>query len=882
MEDSLKSLTSNEIRESFLRYFEEKGHTRVKSASIIPETDPTLLFVNAGMVPFKNVFLGLEKKPYKRATSCQKVFRVSGKHNDLDNVGYTPRHHTFFEMLGNFSFGDYFKKEAIEFAWEYLTDVLKIPEEKLLVSVFEEDDQAYEIWNKVIGLPEEKIYRLGAEDNFWSMGETGPCGPSSEIYYDRGEKFGNPELGSPEDNRYLEIWNLVFMQYNRDETGKLTPLPHPNIDTGMGLERIASVLQGVSSNYETDLFLPVIRFAEDISGKEYNPAEPQSRETVAMRVIADHLRAITFLISDGVLPANEGRGYVLRRILRRALRYGKELGIERPFLFEGVDVVVEMMKEPYPELVGNRGFIKGIVKAEEERFIKTLRRGMDILYEIIEKAKKEGRHHITGKEVFTLYDTYGFPVDLVEDIARDNNFGVDIAEYYKLLEEQRERARASWKSQAKEVKKIYLEAKNNLPENQFVGYEKLEVEDSKILEIIKDETFVEVLHEGETGEIILDITPFYPEKGGQVGDKGVLEGEGFLFEVLDTQSPVEGIIVHKGKVIYGSIHKGKTVHAKVDKEKRYSTMRHHTATHLLHAALRNILGDHVKQAGSLVHPDYLRFDFTHFEGLSEEEIKRIEEVVNEEIMKNEPVICKEMPIDEALKSGAIAIFEEKYGDVVRVISAGISTELCGGTHVSRTGDIGYFKIISETAVSSGTRRIEAVAGKKAVEKALKEHFLVKEIMKSLTAKEDQILDKIETLKLKVKELERELESIKKKAIVERITDILKVVDKGEYKVAYGKVENLAPNELRDLADVARAKLGKSVVLLASVDKEKGKVNLIAAVSKDLTDRVKAGEIIKQVAPVLGGKGGGRPDMAQGGGTEISKLEEAFKKFTEIV
>ncbi len=878
----MKSLTGNEIRESFLSFFEKKGHTRVKSASIIPETDPTLLFVNAGMVPFKNVFLGVEKRPYKRATSCQKVFRVSGKHNDLDNVGYTPRHHTFFEMLGNFSFGDYFKEEAIQFAWEYLTKVLQIPEERLLVSVFEEDDEAYRIWNKVIGLPEEKIHRLGVEDNFWSMGETGPCGPCSEIYYDRGEKFGNPQLGSPEDNRYLEVWNLVFMQYNRDETGKLTPLPHPNIDTGMGLERIASVLQGVSSNYETDLFMPVIQFAEEVSGREYNPENPKSKNTVAMRVIADHLRAITFLISDGVFPSNEGRGYVLRRILRRALRYGKELGIERPFLFEGVDVVVDMMKDAYPELIGNRGFIKGLVKAEEERFIKTLKRGMDILYEIIEKAKKEGRHHITGKEVFMLYDTYGFPVDLVEDIARDNNFGVDIGEYYKLLEEQRERARASWKSQAKEVKKIYIELKNTLPENTFVGYEKFEVEDSKILAVIKDEHPVNILREGETGEIILDTTPFYPEKGGQVGDTGFIEGDGFLFEVLDTQTPVEGIIVHKGKVVHGTVKKGSVVHCKIDIERRKSIMRHHTATHLLHAALRNLLGEHVKQAGSLVHPDYLRFDFTHFEALSDEEIKRIEELVNQEIMANHPVVCREMSIDEALKQGAVAIFEEKYGDVVRVISAGISMELCGGTHVSRTGDIGYFKIISETAVASGTRRIEAVAGMKAVEHSIKEHFLIKEIGKTLTAKEDQILDRIESMKLKLKELEREIEKIKKKSVVDRITQILNVKEKDGYKVAYGNVENLQPNELRDLADVARAKLGKSVVMLASIDREKGKVNLIVAVSKELTDRIKAGEIIKDVAQILGGKGGGRPDMAQGGGTKVEKLEEAFRRFTEIV
>ncbi|RMD47583.1 MAG: alanine--tRNA ligase, partial [Aquificota bacterium] len=836
----MKSLNSDEIRKSFLKYFEGKGHQIVKSASIIPETDPTLLFVNAGMVPFKNVFLGLEKRPYKKAASCQKVFRVSGKHNDLDNVGYTPRHHTFFEMLGNFSFGDYFKKEAIEYAWEYLTKILEIPEEKLHVSVFEEDEQAYDIWKNYIGIPEEKIHKLGVEDNFWSMGETGPCGPCSEIYYDRGEEYGNPEFGSNEDNRYLEIWNLVFMQYNRDENGNLTPLPHPNIDTGMGLERIASVLQGAKSNYETDLFLPIIQWAENISDKKYNSENPRDMNTIAMRVIADHLRAITFLISDGVFPSNEGRGYVLRRILRRALRYGKELGIERPFLFEGVDVVIDIMKDTYPELIGNKNFIKNLVKSEEERFIKTLKRGMEKLYEIIEKAKKEERKHITGKEIFTLYDTYGFPVDLIEDIARDNEFGVDIAEYYKYLEKQRERARQNWKSQAKEVKKVYLDLKNKLPSNEFLGYEHLELDDSKVLAITKNDAEVNEIKEGEEGEIILDRTPFYPEKGGQVGDKGVIETEGSLFEVYDTQTPVEGIIIHKGKVLYGSLKIGDVVAAKVDKEKRQDTMRHHTATHLLHAALRNVLGDHVKQAGSLVSPDILRFDFTHFESLSDEEIEKIEKVVNEEIMKNEPVICKEMLYDEAIKTGAMAIFDEKYGDVVRVISAGISTELCGGTHVSRTGDIGYFKIISEYAVASGTRRIEALAGRKAVEKGLKEHFLIKDISQKLTANENEIIQKIEILQKKLKEKEKELESIKKKSIVEKITELLNIKDKNNYKIAYGKLENLSPNELRDLADVARAKLGNSVVLLATVDKEKGKVNFIVAVSKDLTEKIKAG------------------------------------------
>ncbi|RUM58411.1 MAG: alanine--tRNA ligase [Persephonella sp.] len=877
----MRKLSSNEIRESFLNFFKDKGHEIVKSASLIPETDKTLLFTNAGMVPFKNVFLGLEKRPYKRAASCQKVFRVSGKHNDLENVGYTPRHHTFFEMLGNFSFGDYFKREAIEYAWEYLTKVLEIPEERLHVSVFKEDEEAYKIWRDIIGLPEEKIHRLGEEDNFWSMGNTGPCGPSSEIYFDRGEQFGNPEFASEEDNRYLEIWNLVFMQYNRDEKGNLTPLPNPNIDTGMGLERIASVLQGVNSNFETDLFLPIIDFIEDISGKDYNPEKLDEKETVAFRVIADHLRAITFLISDGVLPSNEGRGYVLRRILRRALRYGKELGIEKPFLFEGVDVVIDIMKDAYPELLGNRGFIKGLVKSEEERFIKTLKRGMELVYQIIESAKKEGRSQITGEEVFRLYDTYGFPVDLILDIAKDEGFSVDIAGFQKNLDIQRERARKNWKGQAKEVKPIYIELKNKLSETEFLGYQKYEVEDSKVISAIKNDKEVNELKEGEIGEVILDKTPFYPEKGGQVGDTGIIEGKGFLAEVLDTQMPIDNLIVHKVKILFGSLKVGETVFAKIDVERRKDIMRHHTATHLLHSALRDILGEHVKQAGSLVHPDYLRFDFTHFEALSEEEIKRVEELVNNEIMKNEEVVCEELSYDEAIKSGAIAIFEEKYGDKVRVITAGISKELCGGTHVNRTGDIGYFKIISETAISSGTRRIEAVAGRKAVEVGQREHFLLEDIKRALASKEDEILDKIEILKEKLKEAEREIKRLKQKNLVNRITDILNVEDTREYKIAYGKVEELKPNELRDLVDVAKSKLGKAVVLIASIDKEKGKVNLVVGVDKSLTYKLKAGNIVKEVAQILGGKGGGKPDMAQGGGTDINKLKDAFKKFVEI-
>ncbi|WP_297887838.1 alanine--tRNA ligase [Sulfurihydrogenibium sp.] len=874
----MEFMTADEIRQSFLKYFESKGHTVVKSSSIIPENDPTLLFVNAGMVPFKNVFLGLEERPYKRAVSCQKVFRVSGKHNDLENVGYTPRHHTFFEMLGNFSFGDYFKKEAIEFAWEYLTKHLKIPEEKLLVSVFEEDDEAFEIWNKVIGLDESKIKRMGYKDNFWSMGDTGPCGPSSEIYYDRGERFGNPEFGSDEDFRYLEIWNLVFMQYNRDENGVLHPLPNPSIDTGMGLERIASVIQQVDSNYDTDLFKPIIKFAEDVSGKVYGQNE---KDDVAMRVIADHLRAITFLISDGVLPSNEGRGYVLRRILRRALRYGKNLGIDKPFLYEGVDVVIEKMKNPYPELVPNRNYIKKITKSEEEKFIKTLRRSMDILYQMIDNAKKEGRKTLSGEEAFKLYDTYGFPVDLLQDVLRDEGMNFNIKEFEELLQQQKERARKAFKTQTKEIKPIYLQLKSKLPENEFVGYHTLTTESSKILAIIKGNEILNQAKEGEEVEIILDITPFYPEKGGQIGDRGIIEGENFLFDVIDTQTPTEGIIVHKGKVLFGTVKEGDLVRAKVDKERRENIMRHHTATHLLHAALRNILGDHVKQAGSLVSDEYLRFDFTHFESLTDEEIKMVEELVNREIMKNEEVVCEEMEYDKALTSGAMAIFEEKYGDVVRVISAGISKELCGGTHVKRTGDIGYFKILSEYAISSGTRRIEAVAGIKAVEEGLKEHFLLKDIARVLTVKEDQLLDRILKLQNQLKEKEKEIEILKKKSAIEKLNQTLNITEKEDFKVAYGEIENISSNELREIADNIKQKLGKSVILLVSKDKEKGKVNLIVMVSKDLTDRYKAGDIVKKLAPIVEGSGGGKPDFAQGGGTNLQKVSQLIEEFKKL-
>jgi alanyl-tRNA synthetase len=693
-------MSGNEIRELFLSFFESKGHTRVKSASLVPESDPTLLFTNAGMVPFKNVFLGLEKRPYKRAVSCQKCLRVSGKHNDLESVGYTSRHHTFFEMLGNFSFGDYFKREAILYAWEFVTEYLKLPKERLYVSVFRDDEEAYRIWNEEVGLPSERIWRLGEEDNFWQMGDTGPCGPSSEIYVDRGEEYG--------EERFLEIWNLVFMQYNRDEKGNLTPLPNPNIDTGMGLERIASVLQGTKTNFEIDLIKPLIDFGQEISGKTYGE---NFEDTVAMRVIADHLRALTFAISDGVLPSNTARGYVIRRILRRALRFGYKLGIREPFLYKGVDVVVEVMKDAYPELLQTRAFVKGVVKAEEERFLHTFKNSMPVVEEFINTALEEGRHFLKGEEVFKLYDTYGFPLDLLEEIAKEKGLSLDMEGFEKEMEIQRERARQNFKIQTKEVQPIYQHLKNIGRTSTFVGYEQY-VSQSKVIALLKNGELVSELKEGEEGEVFLDITPFYAERGGQIGDTGTIESVDGLFVVDDTQSPVDGVISHKGKVVKGTIKVGDQVIASIDRERREDIKRNHTATHLLHSALRLVLGEHVRQAGSLVADKYLRFDFTHFQALSVDELKRVEELVNEQIRKNEPVIVEEKDYREAIKEGAIAIFEEKYGERVRVLSVGdFSKELCGGTHVSRTGEIGYFKIISESSIGAGLRRIVAKNGK---------------------------------------------------------------------------------------------------------------------------------------------------------------------------
>ncbi len=862
--------TTDQIRELFLSFFESKGHTRVKSAPLVPENDPSLLFVNAGMVPFKNVFLGVEKRPYKRATSCQKCLRVSGKHNDLEQVGLTSRHHTFFEMLGNFSFGDYFKEEAIKFGWEFVTEKLKLPKEKIYVSVYHEDEEAYKIWRDKIGVPEERIWKLGEEDNFWQMGDTGPCGPSSEIYIDRGEEYEG-------DERYLEIWNLVFIQYNRDKDGKLTPLPKPSIDTGMGLERIASVLQNTKTNYEIDIIYPLIEFGEEVSGKSYG----ETYETdVALRVIADHLRALTFAISDGVLPSNEGRGYVIRRILRRAQRFGYKLGIEKPFLYKGIDLVVELMSGHYPELKLSREFVRGIVKGEEERFIKTLRAGMDMLEEIISEVKSSGKKTLSGEQVFKAYDTFGFPLDLIEETAKEKGLSIDIEGFRKELEKQRERARKHFKSFAKEVSPVYQHLKELGKVSEFVGYEHLEFE-SEVVALVRKGEVASELGEGQEGEVILRATPFYAERGGQVGDTGIIETDRALFKVNDTKMPAEGVIVHMGTVNSGTLRVGDIVHARVDRERREDIMRNHTATHLLHAALRSVLGEHVRQAGSLVGDTYLRFDFTHFSQLSKEELSQIEELVNYEIRKNHAVSVNEMGYDEAIKSGAVAIFEEKYGDRVRVISAGeFSRELCGGTHVKRTGDIGYFKIVSESSVGAGVRRIVAKTGRWAVKEAIEEHFLLEEVKGVLNAKPEEVLEKITHLQDNLKEKEKEIQKLRQELINKEIKELVASEELNGFKFYYGLLENLQPNELRNTADTLRNKESNAIVFTASQSGDK--LNFVIAVSKSISDKISAKELVEVIKPVIKGGGGGREDMVQGGGSNPDRFREAVAKLKERI
>jgi len=884
-------MTGNEIRKKFLDYFKERGHTIVKSSSLIPSADPTLLFTNAGMVQFKDVFLGKEKRDYKRAVSSQKCVRAGGKHNDLEVVGRTARHHTFFEMLGNFSFGDYFKEGAIEYGWEFMTEVVKLPKEKLWITVYKDDDEAFKIWNEKIGIPVNKIVRLGEKDNFWSMGDTGPCGPCSEIHIDQGEGIG---CGRPECNvecdcdRFMEVWNLVFMQYNRDAKGVLTPLPNPSIDTGMGLERLSAVAQKVKSNYDSDLLRPIITYTEGLFEKEYGK---DSNMDISFRVIADHSRSMTFLIGDGVMPSNEGRGYVLRRIIRRASRHGRMLGKSEPFLFKTSDVVIDLMKDTYPELLDRREYISKVISTEEERFSNTLDFGMKMLNDMVESLKAKRERLIAGEDAFKLYDTYGFPLDLTEDIARDSGLAVDSAGFNRAMEVQKERARASWKGSGEEgIKSIYRDIAHKIKGTQslskpqrdmFIGYDTLESEGT-VLSLIKGNDMVKSASEGEQVEIVFDKTPFYGESGGQVGDTGKIWNDDVHIDVTDTKKPLQNLIIHNCIVKKGNIKVGDVITISVSNEKRRATALNHSATHLLHTALRDVLGDHVKQAGSLVAPDRLRFDYTHFSAPALKELHRVEEIVNQKIRENYPVETSVTGLEEAIKKGATALFGEKYGEEVRIVKMGdYSMELCGGTHVRATGDIGLFKIVHEGSVASGIRRIEALTGEGAYKYVRQEEDSLLEIREVLKSPPQEEMTKLKKIMDRNKELERELQKQKEKITKDMSGDtVSEIKDIKGINVISKNLGNFDIKDLRTFVDSTKVRIKSGVVVVGAVTD--GKVSLVAGVTKDLISKLNAGEIIKQTAVIVDGSGGGRADMAQAGGKNPSKLGEALEKVYEIV
>ena len=877
-------MTGSEIRENFLRFFAGKGHVRVESSSLVPKDDPTLLFTNAGMVQFKNSFLGLEDRGYHRAATSQKCLRAGGKHNDLENVGVTARHHTFFEMLGNFSFGDYFKKETIAWAWEYLTGVMGLPKEKFWITIYQDDDEAFRIWHDGMGIPAERIVRMGEKSNFWMMGETGPCGPCSEILYDQGEGTG---CGKPacsvecECDRHLEIWNLVFTQFDRDASGKLTPLPKPNIDTGMGLERLTAVIQGVTSNYDSDLFTGIIRFIEKISSRTYKQDE---EDDISIRVIADHSRAVTFLIGDGVLPSNEGRGYVLRRILRRAARHGKLLGLNRPFLHEVAAVVIDQMKGAYPDLVERASFIRKVVESEEERFIETLDAGLKILQEEVAALKEAGRHIIPGDIVFKLYDTFGFPTDLTADIVRKDSLSLDMDGFEKAMSAQREKARESWKGSGQEaVSEVYHRLSIEGIATEFVGYEGVKEGTSKVTVLLTKGRAVEEIGEGDEAEIIVERTSFYGETGGQVGDTGVIAGdEGALFEVADTRRPLENLITHIGKLKSGRLRKGDLVSLAVDDETRRATEANHSGTHILQAALKAVLGEHVKQSGSLVNAERLRFDFTHFSKIEEEELARVESEANRMIRANVSVSTVVLPLAEAVKTGATAVFDEKYGETVRVVGMGeFSRELCGGTHVQRTGAIGFLKIVHESSVAAGVRRIEALTGRGAVAHVRR---LEDELRNAASLLKAGLLETAERTGKVLRcqhELEREIDALKGKLAARDSSDLMSRVRQiNGINVLATVVEASDVKTLRDFGDKLRDRLRSGVILLGS--RADGKAMLLCLVTKDLTDRYHAGKIIQSIAPLVGGSGGGRPDMAQAGGQRPEHLEEAIERLRDLL
>ncbi|PYM52574.1 MAG: alanine--tRNA ligase [Candidatus Rokuibacteriota bacterium] len=892
-------MTGSAIREKFMAYFEENGHTRVRSSPLVPGADPTLLFTNAGMVQFKAVFLGEERRDYVRATTCQKCVRAGGKHNDLENVGRTARHHTFFEMLGNFSFGDYFKAEAIAFAWEFLTRDLGLDRRRLAATVFTDDDDAFGLWKKVAGFTDDRVLRLGEEDNFWAMGDTGPCGPCSEVHFHQGDHLPCPEeaagrscLGPAcECDRWLEIWNLVFMQFNRDASGVMRPLPRPSIDTGMGLERVAAVMQGKTSDYDTDLFAPLIERIAALSGKVYRARQEHD---VSMQVIADHARATTFLIADGVTPSNEWRGYVLRRIMRRAMRHGRLLGLTEPFLWRTVDWVVGLMRDAYPELATERPRVEQTVKTEEERFAETLDTGMRLIEEYDEAQRRTASPGVTslsGNFLFKLYDTYGFPRDLAEEIFRDKGWLVTDATqaaYEAEMEAQRERARAGaafGPGADAEAAAIYARLAAELPRVEFVGYDTLAAP-ARILAIVEAGggglRRVREATAGAEVEMILDRTPAYAESGGQIGDTGTIAGRAGRGQLLDTYYRGSKLIVHRVRVVRGEFHENEDVAVSVETPRRQRLRQHHTGTHLLHSALRRVLGPHVAQAGSLVAPDHLRFDFSHGAQVKDREIVQIEELVNEQVQANVEVARMEMDLDEALRMGALALFGEKYGDRVRVVKIGdFSTELCGGTHLERTGELGLVKVTTEGAVASGVRRIEAVAGSAALETVARKEAALREAAEILKIAPLEVPKRLAKLLEEQRLLEKQLAAFEVKLARSRAEELVRAARQvNGVAVVTGRIDGLDADGLRAVADTLRDRLGSGVVCVGSV--VDGKVNLVAAVTTDLVKRVQAGRLMQEVARAVGGRGGGRPDLAQGGGPDPSRLDDALKLVHDLV
>jgi alanyl-tRNA synthetase len=884
----MRPTSVNEIRKAFLDYFRREGHEIVPSSPLVPRNDPTLMFTNAGMVQFKNVFTGLETRPYTRAATAQKCVRAGGKHNDLDNVGYTARHHTFFEMLGNFSFGDYFKERAIELAWNLVTREFGLPVERLLVTVYAEDDEAFDLWKKIAGLPDEKIIRIAGSDNFWSMGDTGPCGPCSEIFYDHGEHIPGGPPGSPDEDgdRFVEIWNLVFMQYDQISPQERVPLPKPSIDTGMGLERIAAVLQGTHDNYEIDLFRAIIAEIEELSG-----VRAEGDKKPSHRVIADHLRATAFLIADGVLPSNEGRGYVLRRIMRRAMRHMEMLGVKEPMMHRLFPVLKREMGEAYPELAEAEALITETMKLEETRFRKTLARGLKILEE--EAAGLRPGDVFPGEVAFRLYDTYGFPLDLTEDALRARGITVDIEGFNAAMARQRETARRHWAGSGEQAEEaVWFEIREKVGATEFLGYE-TEKAEGVIKAIVRDGAWVTELKEGEEGILVLNQTPFYAESGGQVGDKGVIRtASGAIFRVHDVQKKADGVHAHYGRVEKGVIHVEDEAELEVDHALRAATRRHHSATHLLHEALRQILGQHVTQKGSLVAPDRLRFDFAHPKAMSEEEIEKVEDLVNTVIAQNDEVVTRLMDIEEARRIGAMALFGEKYGDEVRVVAMGrqpentgnkdvFSIELCGGTHVRRTGDIGLLKIVSEGAISSGVRRIEALAGDAARAYLEEQEKRLNEVASLLKVSPDQVPARIAALLEERRKLEKELTEARKKLAMGGGGAEEKPEDIGGIPVLLRIVDDFPPKELRGLAEAAKGRLKSGVV--AIINRVDGKAGVVVGVTDDLADRINAVDLVRAAAAALGGKGGGgRPVLAQAGGPHPEKAEEALRVIREKI